>query len=264
MPEGPTCHRVAHRLHARLEGATLTTLSIVGGRYQKHGHPTGWGLLLDALPARIAGVGCKGKLIWWRFDNGLCLLSTLGLSGGWSSRKQKHSHVALATDRGTVWFSDQLHYGTLKVVSVAQWRAKLRSLGKDVLRSPPFSGQWFERLLDKHAAWTAPRLLMDQSKVSGIGNYLKAEVLYAARIDPHARLGDLDAAARRRLYVAVVIVPRADLLRHRIYVDVQTLSWRFVFRVYGKKRDRDGRDVRRDMTTDKRRTYWVPAIQARP
>lgn len=253
---------MAHRLHGRFEGATLLAADIVAGRYKVHGPPIGWSSMADALsaaPVPIVGVGCKGKLIWWLLGDDLVLLSTLGLSGGWSYSKQKHSHVRLTTDRGTVWFTDQLHYGTLKVVRRADWAKKLRSLGKDVLRQKPFSYAWFDRLLDRYPTWTVPRLLMDQSKVSGVGNYLKAEIIYAARLDPHLPVVQMDAAARRRLYVATIVIPRADLLRHRIYVDVQELSWRFCFRVYGKKRDPQGREVRRDLTTDKRRTYWVAA-----
>jgi formamidopyrimidine-DNA glycosylase len=264
MPEGPTCHRVAHKLHGRFERATLQSVDIAGGRYKTHGPPIGWPMLADALstgPVPIVGVGCKGKLIWWLLGD-FVLLSTLGLSGSWSHGKQKHSHVRFSTDRGTVWFTDQLHYGTLKVVARDELRKKLRSLGKDVLRSPPFSHTWFERLLNRYPTWTVPKLLMDQSKVSGVGNYLKAEIIYAACLDPHLPVGQMDAAARRRLYVATIVVPRADLLRHRIYVDVQELSWRFCFRVYGKKRDPEGREVQRDLTTDKRRTYWVPAMLA--
>ena len=264
MPEGPSVLAAASRLHTRLEGATILSAAVVGGRYKTHGNPKGFDVFQIQLPLVIEGIGCKGKLIWWKLGGGaLYMLSTLGLSGAWRFRKDKHSAVVLVTSRGSVWFSDQLHYGTMSFVDRATFRKKIRTIGPDLLRSPPPSLARIDRQFDKCSAWPISKFLMDQSKVSGIGNYLKAEILYVSRIAPETTIGSLDVAARKRLYLCMVLMPRIDLLKRRLVVDGEPhmYPWRFVMRVYRKKTVLGGYAVERSKTSDKRVTYWVPAVQ---
>lgn len=264
MPEGPSVLACAHRLHESLSSARVMGAEIVGGRYKTHGPPAGWHTVQAAIREDVAiihGVGCKGKLLWWKLGKDLYLLSTLGLSGSWTHRRGKHSTVGLQTNRGAIWFTDQLHYGTVSFVSRSIFRKKLARLGPDVLASPPPSYEVIKGALTKRSAWTLPRVLMDQSKVSGIGNYLKAEILYAAKLAPHRTVDSLSSQEMRLLYLCMVLIPRTDLAKRGIVVEDIQLPWRFRMQVYGKKRDPQGRAVERLKTADKRVTHWVPTSQ---
>ena len=42
MPEGPECHIIGNKLHKILGGTKLLSIEILGGRYQKHGNPSGY------------------------------------------------------------------------------------------------------------------------------------------------------------------------------------------------------------------------------
>lgn len=72
----------------------------------------------------------------------------------------------------------------------------LASLGPDAL---PYEGDgafdattFRERLLaPEHLDRTIGAALLDQQIVSGIGNYLRAEILFACRLDPWRRVADL-------------------------------------------------------------------------
>jgi formamidopyrimidine-DNA glycosylase len=51
------------------------------------------------------------------------------------------------------------------------------------------------------------KLLMDQRSIcSGIGNYLRAEIIYAAGIDPFIKMSDLSNDEKNRLYHAIVTI----------------------------------------------------------
>ena len=48
MPEGPECHIIGNKLHKILGGAKLLSIEILGGRYQKHGNPSGYDEFTEA------------------------------------------------------------------------------------------------------------------------------------------------------------------------------------------------------------------------
>lgn len=49
-------------------------------------------------------------------------------------------------------------------------------------------------------------LLLDQGFVAGIGNYLRSEILFEARVSPWCRPRDLDSAGQRRLAEAILVL----------------------------------------------------------
>lgn len=264
MPEGPSVLACAHRLHTWLEGALIRDVAVVGGRYAKHGAPAGLEKIERAIgdnTAIVHGVGCKGKLLWWKVSSDVYMLCTLGLSGKWTRRANKHSAIRVSTSRGCVWFTDQLHYGTVAFVDKATFKAKLKKIGPDVLSSPPPPFAKILSIFNSRSGWTLPRVLMDQSKVSGIGNYLKAEILYASSVSPKREIASLTDEELYRVYLCMVLIPRSDLRKRGLVVEDVAIPWRFKMRVYGKKYDPCGREVERLKTEDKRVTHWVPSCQ---
>ena len=78
----------------------------------------------------------------------------------------------------------------------------------------------------------ARRLLLDQSFLAGIGNWIADEVLYQARVHPESSASALDAEAVRRLHKAIV-----DVLALAVKVEADHTKfpsdWLFHFR-WGK------------------------------
>ena len=195
MPEGPECHIIGNKLHKILSGKKLLSVEILGGRYQKHGNPTGYDEFTETSEITIEEIKVKGKLIYWKFSNGFYMLNTLGMSGGWRNSKSKHCDVVVNYEKNgkskSIYFKDQRHFGTLKFVQEAGMTKKLKQLGPDVLSVELTKDKWLS-LCKKYGHWTMPKLIMNQGKISGIGNYLKCEVLYMARISPiDQKYGDI-------------------------------------------------------------------------
>ncbi len=84
-------------------------------------------------------------------------------------------------------------------------------LGPDAL-DPRFKAADFAALLEGRSQ-PIKLLLMDQSKLAGIGNTWSDEILFQARIDPATPAGTLDTAHRRALFRAIRSVLREAIER---------------------------------------------------
>ena len=258
MPEGPECHAVGRKLRLWLEGAQITEIAVLGGRYAGKGFP-GMKLLNDAIAngcGRVSRVAVHGKLIAILLDGGeLAIVSTLGLSGAWTKRRTKHCDVRLNTSKGKLWFRDQLHYGTVMVVTRAGLVRRLKRLGPDVTVGARRGDAWWEAFAEKHGDKTVSEVLMAQHLLAGVGNYLKAEILYAAGIAPLSRWDDLPKARIRLLAHCIETIPR-KWLKAKVGEGP-----RMRLTVYGRKRGPAGQPVVRTKSHDNRVTHWVPGVQ---
>ena len=267
MPEGPEVKRNTDFLNHQLTGKMFEHLQILSGRYKTHGPFKGFDAMIGKMLI-VSEVCCKGKFIYFKFQDGSSLWSTLGMSASWQKKKTKHSRVHIRTNYGNeVYLNDIRNFGTLKYVETEKELSdKLSTLGPDVLSSY-VDTELFKARLDKKPKWSIAKALMNQSVVSGIGNYLKAEILYAAKISPHRLCKDLTkeeialiAEKSFEITNASYQSGGATILTYRDENNKKGLYSRR-FMVYNHKTDPKGNKVIKETTTDKRSTYWVPEIQ---
>lgn len=267
MPEGPEVKKNTDYLNSTLQDTRIDSVSIVSGRYAKHGPFQGFEMM-EEDDLFIKSVSCKGKFIYFNFSNGASLWSTLGMSGTWQKKSTKHTRITLINSKkDTVSFNDIRNFGTLKYTrSPEELNKKLCSLGPDVLNEEVSVDMFRSRLMSKPNK-TIAESLMNQSVVSGVGNYLKAEILYAAKVSPHRLCKDIDDDEYERLSSACHEITRlsyklggATLSTYRQSNGEKGLYSRR-FSVYNQKRDPLGNEVIKEATQDKRTTHWVPKIQ---
>ena len=268
MPEGPEVKRNTDFLNRQLSGKQIEEINILSGRYTKEKGPfKGYEKMLDKMLI-VSEVLCKGKFIYFKFQDGTSLWSTLGMSAAWQKKETKHSRVYIKTSYGNeVFFNDIRNFGTLKYVETTkELNDKLKTLGPDVLNSY-VDTELFKSRLDKKPKWTIAKALMNQTVISGIGNYLKAEILYAAKISPHRlckdlTLSEIELIAEKSFEItnasyqsggATIMTYRDENNKKGLY------SRRFM--VYNHKTDPMGNKIIKETTEDKRSTYWVPEIQ---
>ena len=270
MPEGPEVKRNVDYLNSVLQGTRILDVQINSGRYVKHGPFKGYDLLDNELfPLIVEEVCCKGKFIYFKFNTGSSLWSTLGMSGMWQRKKNKHTRVTLTNHKGqSVHSNDVRNFVTLKYVRCFhELEKKLKSLGPDVLSEPGIDPGLFRRRFLKKPDKTITECLMNQSVISGVGNYLKSEILYACQLSPHRLCKDITSEEYGRLYEACFWLPRlsykmggATLATYRD-ADGKTGEFSRRFAVYNQKKDPAGRTVVKEVTKDKRMTHWVPEVQ---
>ena len=111
------------------------------------------------------------------------------------------------------------------------------------------------------------KVLMDQSIFSGIGNYVKSESLYQARISPLLKVNQIDDTRLKKLYLTIrnVILSSYNSQSNTIksLKDTPRLlgSLGFTFSVFNKKKDLYGNKIVKTKTPDGRTTHWVPDLQ---
>jgi formamidopyrimidine-DNA glycosylase len=267
MPEGPECRKIGLQLAKRVSERKLLDIKILSGRYESQGFPTGFEKFMEWTPIGIHGAGVHGKFLFFLLEGEWSIWSTLGMSGTWTNDKNKHSRVEFVMNDGSIFFTDTRNFGTLKFVRGKQLIIdKLESLGPDLLAEEIDDWKFAERLQNKNEK-TIAQALMDQSIVSGIGNYVKAEALYNAKISPHRIVRSLDMEEITALNKAVrgVLVESFESggATIKTYADMNGKIGKFSqrFAVYGQKNDPDGNDVIKEKTKDGRMTHWVPAVQ---
>ncbi len=266
MPEGPEVRRFAITLAEKMSGRSLRDVEVLSGRYLKN-DLEGLSFLKANLPTQIVGVGSHGKFIYWIAKNEIFLHSSLGMTGSWSNKETSHSRVKFDFDNGSIYFNDQRNFGTLKFVpgkkSLIQ---KLESLGPDMLAEDVANGVFIERLGLK-PDWSVSRAIMDQKVISGVGNYVKAESLWLARISPHRTVSSLSPQEMSVLNGSIKSVLRESFQRGGATIqsyqtfDGKKGEYTRQFAVYNRSEDPDGNPVIKEKTDDGRTTHWVPTIQ---
>jgi endonuclease-8 len=102
--------------------------------------------------------------------------------------------------------------------------------------------------------------LLDQRALAGIGNIWRNETLFAERVDPLARVADLDDDTLRRL-----VASARRLLRASAGIAPGRTAPMHVYRRTGRPCPRCGTAIRSDQLRGEnpRTTYWCPTCQAR-
>lgn len=271
MPEGPECKHIVDILRIYLSHQKITNITILGGRYKKHQPPKGWDLLMDKLtisPILVEEIQVKGKFIYWKLGD-LYLWNTLGMSGQWLSGNKidKHCHIEFELENGNyIYFRDVRRFGTIKIVnSKLEMDKKLNSIGCDILMSTLEPEKCLQLFRSKNN-WCLPKFLMNQSYLSGVGNYLKSEALYASNLSPHRLIKDLNDIEILTCYQELIRIAGMSYLSKgasfHSYLDPEnnTGNFSFSFQIYGKTKIND-EIVKRETTKDKRTTYWLPSKQ---
>jgi len=263
MPEGPECRRNAEGLARRVSGQVLESITIETGRYTKK-PPSGLDGVIANLPAEVVGAGVHGKFIYWILKNDLFIWSTLGMTGQWSTERSKHTRLSFDLGNGSVFYNDQRNFGTIKFVQ-GKFRLieKLKSFGPDMLAEDVLDEVFIE-CLRKKPKWQITRALMDQEIIAGVGNYIKSDALWLARISPRRSVGSLSDDELSNINRAIKQVMHESYQNGSQYSDGFTKSgddYEHKHLVYNQLTDPDGNEVIREMTADKRTTYWVPKVQ---
>ena len=281
MPEGPEVKIIAEQLNELLSGKILDSTHILSGKYCQNLTLLNYREFKNSLPLQIIEVSSKGKLIFFKFINGWYLFNSLGMSGTWTQKKVNHCHLQFDFSNPNnqdkkqkqsqlqqqIWFYDMRRFGNLQFSQDRDFISqRLSAIGPDMLSHPP-SQQQFIDIFRKKNNWNICKALMEQSLVSGCGNYLKSETLYQAKVSPLYKVIELSDEQLGHIYLAL-----KDLIKKSYHMQGTTLAtykqvdgnkgnFSQFLKVYQKKEDPLGHKVERIKTPDQRSTFWVPVIQ---
>ena len=189
MPEGPEIYRAAQQLHGALAGKAIE-LTLLYPSLQTRSR---------ALKrATVVRVHARSKAMLTEFSNGDVLYSHNQLYGEW--RVHARHDAALARQQRLVMATPRHRVVLYSATDFAWLRAGqehkhpyLARLGPEVLGD----GVTPAMLADRLASFARRNLaaaLLDQGVLAGLGNYLRADVLFVARLNPSLRVGELSKA----------------------------------------------------------------------
>lgn len=168
-----------------------------------------------------------------------------------------------------MYYTDVRRFGTFSFTNIAELNKKLRTLKYDILKDDitfkDFKCEFEKRVGKKGKSREITKVLMDAKLFTNIGNYIKCEALYLAKISPKRTIDKLSNSDLKNLLKAIrYILKLSYKSQHGInnYLpNVNTINNQFKFLVYKQKEDPLGNKVERFESSDKRSTYWVPAVQ---
>lgn len=260
MPEGPEAHTIARVLSDALTGARLISLD-----WTEEARIEGCELL--SFPSVVSSVWAKGKRPIIECSD-FSIATFLGMTGRWSFERPLKPLITVCFDGGGeishLYYSDTRKFGRVTVLASTEeaLAGYLANIGPDLLSEPPSLEDYKKVITDKRRARTnICSFLMEQKWFSGIGNYLKSEILYASCLHHARTLGSLSEAEIARLHACSL-----DLIARSYQSGGLTISdyWSptgdrgsFLCAVYGKSLSPDGRKVKKITTKDGRTTHYV-------
>jgi endonuclease VIII len=243
MPEGDSLHRAAERVRV-LEGDVVAAES-------PHPRAAALGIAERIDGRRLERVEAVGKNLLLSFEGGLVLRSHLRMRG------RRRVLPAGTAPFGRPWLvlrgrRAQAVLWNGPVLELGEGRpARVARLGPDIMERPPALDDMVARLRRAHRSREFGEALLDQTLVSGVGNMWKAEALWAARVSPWARLGELSDEALRGVLAAAASAMHGPRGRREVY------------RRAGRPCRRCGTAVAARPQGDEARTaYWCPGCQA--
>ena len=279
MPEGPEVTTIKDGMNRLLKNKTLVDINFPEGSKFLKKTPPHYSDFTKSVPLKIKEVKSKGKLIYFVFENGWFMLSRLLLSGGWYLEKApKHNHCELVykdkekekdTKTKSIWFVDPRHFATLVFTNDINVMNKvLDDIGPDLLNEKITEDMYLSKMKNKkNGKKTIATVMMDQSVFSGVGNYLKSEILYAAHVSPHSIINNIPDEKMLEIFHITLDKINASYklggASVKNYSDIkgQDGTFSFTFAVYQKKKDPMGHHIIMEKTKDGRTTHWVKELQ---
>ena len=274
MPEGDTIFRSARTLNRALAGKTVTAFDSVYPALVRVDH--------DAPVAgrRVEAVTARGKHLLITFSGDLVLHTHMRMNGSWhvykpgerwrAPRHDMRIRIATATVEAVAFNMPVAEFLTADAL---RRHEVIQSLGPD-LADPSFDREEVRRRMATIPDTELHDGLLNQRVLAGIGNVLKSETLFVARLNPFMRVGQLRDEDFDRLVSAVrrlmtmnttesAIIPRAYGRATTGSLDPRAKL--FVYGRSGKACRRCGTAVSVKKTgTDARLTYWCPRCQPLP
>ena len=214
MPEGPEVRRYALQLQSALEGGEILHFSA------RTKAAKAW--LLNHAPLlmgrEIIQIRSHGKHLYGRIAGDFGFHSHLMMWGRWfvhpgdqTVETDRRERARIATSSAIAVLFSAPVFDVFAGDPYAQIE-NLATLGPDIL---PYAGEFdsaeFLRRLDEHRDREIGAALLDQRICAGIGNYIRAEVLFFCGINPFTLVKDLNDTARDCLCQQIPLVARRAL-----------------------------------------------------
>ncbi len=269
MPELPEAETIARDLDAALQGAVIRTATVLRADVIRGGSAVALERALRGT--RISNVFRRAKSVVIAAGREARLVVTPRFTGTLLLDIPEDGYTCARfalTDGRTLVYRDVRRLGTLTLLDRRGYAAWSASLGPEPL-DPDFTAARFAAII-RGSRRAVKTILMDQRRLSGVGNIYANEALWRAGIRPSRAGSTVTRPACRRLYKALTTVLRESIARRgttfRDFRDAYGTAGGFAttLAVYGRGglpcRD-CGRPLKLSHAIEGRQTVWCPECQ---
>ncbi len=215
MPELPEVELVARSLDKLVSKRKIMTAELLRERLAPENPPDEFAATLRN--SIINFVKRRGKHILFDLNNGKTLLVHLRMSGRFmllpvETQLPKFTHaIFYFEDETRLIFSDQRHFGFMKIVETSRLNEakEIKKLAPEPF-SEEFSPAYLRQIL-KTSAKSLKEFLLDQTKVTGLGNIYAAEAMFLAKLHPQIQANEVSAAKAKILHKFIIEVLRESI-----------------------------------------------------
>jgi formamidopyrimidine-DNA glycosylase len=178
----------------------------------------------------------------------------------------KTSTILLLNLNEKLYYSDIRNFGLMEFMDEKTMVNTLSELGPDLLTTDVTLDQWISQCkYSRISKKTIADFLLEQKYFSGIGNYLRTEILYAAKISPHRTMSSLTLEELDELRKMSMLKIRHSYsckgLTIENYWDPEGNAGVFPIHIYRKNYDPHGYKIITEKFAGDRTVHWVPEIQ---
>lgn len=263
MPELPEVETYRRELEKKLKNKKITGVTVTPDKIL-FGITTPSQIKKAFLGHKVKKFGRKGKYLWMDLEKGDSPIFHLGMTGSFLvtdkiPSRAKSIKLILEFNDGSIFvFKDPRRFGRMFLLKDPFHSPPFSKLGPDVLNEPP-TLKYLKEIFENR---TAPikSLLMDQSLLSGIGNWMVDEILFQAKIAPQRKAGTLTSAEISRIRSKISSVTKLAV-KSGADDEKYPKNWLFHHR-WGKKSEfvSSGERIRYSEVGG-RTTAWVPEVQ---
>ncbi|WP_252313937.1 endonuclease VIII [Sinobaca sp. H24] len=271
MPEGPEIRRAADQVEKAVKAAPVAEMYFAFPYLQPYAG--------SFEQAEVLKVETRGKAMLIRFNNGYTIYSHNQLYGKWYVRSaynypatKRQLRLAIHNEKKSALLYSASEIEVLRDEEVEEYPF-LAKIGPDILNNETSAEELYERVTSRkfvNRKWAS--LLLDQSFVAGIGNYLRSEILFEAGIHPGKRPADCTEEQLHRAAEALITLVERSYETGGITTDPETAARlkergqsyaqrrHWVFNRDGDQCRIDGTDIQK-ITAASRRLYFCPSCQ---
>jgi len=278
MPEGPEVRTVSDKLRPFLLDKVITNV-------YTDDRAKGVGFSNLKYPTKIIGVRSHGKKILIDTDIQYVIIISLGMVGRLQYTCGNHSHtrfdistyelngsLRILRPAFNLYFDDYRYMGSVDIIPNIGLSLYFKDIGPDLLQLSLNENTWIplniwlsiftqKKLLKRSIC----DVLMDQSLISGIGNYLRAEILYYAAIHPERLIQSLSLSEWDKIRICshkiIMLSYSYGGFTIESFISPDGSRGLYPAAVYGRSHDPLGNQVIKIKVKDGRTLHIVPTIQ---
>ncbi len=203
MPELPEVESIKRYLEKEIIGQKILKVKVLNQK-------SFYGDKRKIIDKKILFINRRGKILIFRLENNLNLVFHLKMSGQLIFIKEKlnnfekQTRVAFILSGGTLIFNDFRKFGWVKILNDKEFFQEIKKLGPEPF-SKEFNFNYLKNIFSKTKR-AIKIVLMDQTKIAGIGNIYANEALFLAKVNPKKPANKLNYMEIKNLLKAIKIV----------------------------------------------------------